>query len=198
MGNASSVHTQGGQSAELKTQTAMGVLAAASLYTGKYGATKSDFSGATLEFGRPFTSRPTAFHGWFRYSTKAIDVVGSNLPSSANVIKGQTQDLCSIYIVLATKSYQIDNTNPSTFINFENDDAIVAHGELPMADCVATNGSWKEFSIDLKYHKLDVKPTHIIIVCSASKYGDYFTGSTSSVLYLDDFELIYGDEPKTK
>lgn len=198
MGNASIVHTQGGQSAELKTQTAMGVLAAASLYTGKYGATKSDFSGATLEFGRPFTSRPTAFHGWFRYSTKAIDVVGSNLPSSANVIKGQTQDLCSIYIVLATKSYQIDNTNPSTFINFENDDAIVAHGELPMADCVATNGSWREFNIDLKYHKLDVKPTHIIIVCSASKYGDYFTGSTSSVLYLDDFELIYGDEPKTK
>lgn len=35
------------------------------------------------------------------------------------------------------------------------------------------------------------KPTSIIIVASASKFGDYFQGSTSSKMWLDDMELIY-------
>ncbi|MDE5712626.1 MAG: PCMD domain-containing protein, partial [Muribaculaceae bacterium] len=30
-----------------------------------------------------------------------------------------------------------------------------------------------------------------VIVCSASKFGDYFCGSSSSVMYVDDFELVY-------
>ena len=38
-----------------------------------------------------------------------------------------------------------------------------------------------------------MKPTYILIVASASKYGDYFTGSTSSVLLLDEFELLFDD-----
>ena len=37
----------------------------------------------------------------------------------------------------------------------------------------------------------DRKPTHIVVVCSASRWGDYFIGSTSSVLVVDDLELIY-------
>ncbi len=34
-------------------------------------------------------------------------------------------------------------------------------------------------------------PTHLIVVCSASRWGDYFTGSTDSCLLVDDLELIY-------
>jgi hypothetical protein len=34
-------------------------------------------------------------------------------------------------------------------------------------------------------------PTYLIVVCSASKYGDYFTGGAGSVLYVDDFSLEY-------
>jgi hypothetical protein len=33
------------------------------------------------------------------------------------------------------------------------------------------------------------------VVCSSSKYGDYFTGGDGSIMYLDDFSLIYDDEP---
>ena len=54
---------------------------------------------------------------------------------------------------------------------------------------------WKEFNILLKYKNLTEKPTHIIVVCSSSKYGDYFTGGDGSIMYLDDFSLIYDDEP---
>ena len=34
-----------------------------------------------------------------------------------------------------------------------------------------------------------------MIVCSASRWGDYFTGSTKSEMWVDDFELIYDPLP---
>ena len=53
--------------------------------------------------------------------------------------------------------------------------------------------NYERFTINLKYRDLTKKPTYILVVCSSSKYGDYFTGSTSSVLLLDEFDLIYGE-----
>lgn len=200
-GNSSTVHTAGGQSAELKSQYAsafgFGKFAAASLYTGKFNSLVGT-NGAKIDFGQPFTSRPTQLHGWFKYSTGAIDYKGDNTPASLGIVKDETPDVCSIYIALTTKTYQVNNTDVSTFIDFENDKGIVAYGELPLSESVPTNGNWKEFTIDLKYHNLTTKPTHIIIVCSSSRYGDYFTGSTSSLMYVDDLELIYGSTPLIK
>jgi hypothetical protein len=69
-----------------------------------------------------------------------------------------------------------------------NSEAVVAYGEMPLPNSVS---EWTEFKIDLEYRSTNRVPTHIIVVCSASRYGDYFTGSTSSVLWLDDFELMY-------
>ncbi|MBQ7823022.1 MAG: PCMD domain-containing protein, partial [Bacteroidaceae bacterium] len=54
-----------------------------------------------------------------------------------------------------------------------------------------TVGEWTQCTITLDYRSLDRIPTYIVLTASASKYGDYFAGSTSSVLYLDDMELIY-------
>lgn len=102
--------------------------------------------------------------------------------------------LLYLYCIVKEK-YTVDNTNPSTFINFESDENIIAYGELPAADCVNTNGEWKEFTINLKYKNITDKPAYLIIVCSSSKYGDYFTGGEGSCLHLDDFELLYGDTP---
>ena len=196
-GNSEIVHTEGGQSAELKTIKAMGVLAAASLYAGTFGSTKSDYSGAELDFGQPWTARPTQFRGFYHYTPVAMNIVGNTLPSSISVTQDVTPDSCAIYIALTTKSYHIDNTNPSTFLRPE-DEEVIAYGELPKSEAVSTNGTYKEFVINLIYKDLIRKPTHIIIVCSASKYGDYFTGGVGSTLYLDDLELIYGDNPITK
>ena len=191
-GNSSVVHTPGGKSAELKSQYKV-KFAAASLYAGSFGGLVG-LSGAKINFGQPFTSRPTALHGWFQYAPKSIGYVGNNQPSGT-VSKGDP-DICSIYIALAKKTYTIDNTDTSTFIQFETDDNIVAYGELPANQCVDTGGQWKEFTIDLKYKTLDCpKDMYLILVASSSKYGDYFTGGDGSTMYLDDFELVYGDEP---
>lgn len=187
-----SVKRTGSYSAKLESQYAVVKFAAASLYYGRFGKLIGT-TGAIIDFGQPFKSRPTALHGFYQYAPKEIDYVEKNLP--ANTVKKGDMDICSIYIALSKKKYTVDNTNPSTFINFESDENIIAYGELPAADCVNTNGEWKEFTINLKYKNITDKPLYLIIVCSSSKYGDYFTGGKGSCLHLDDFELLYGDTP---
>lgn len=200
-GNSSVVHTSGGRSAELKSQYAsafgIGKFAAASLYSGRFNSLVGT-DGAKIDFGQPFTSRPTRLRGFFQYSTGAMDHVGKNIPTGLGIVKDETPDVCSIYIALTTRTYQVDNTDTSTFIDFDNDPGIVAYGSLPLSECAATGGEWREFAIDLKYHSLTTRPTHIIVVCSSSRYGDYFTGSTKSLMYVDDLELVYGDNPIVK
>lgn len=187
-----SVKRTGSYSAKLESQYAVVKFAAASLYYGRFGKLIGT-TGAIIDFGQPFKSRPTALHGFYQYAPMKIDNVGEKQP--ANTVKEGDMDICSIYIALSKKKYTVDNTNPSTFINFESDENIIAYGELPAADCVNTNGEWKEFTINLKYKNITDKPAYLIIVCSSSKYGDYFTGGKGSCLHLDDFELLYGDMP---
>lgn len=49
---------------------------------------------------------------------------------------------------------------------------------------------WTKIEIPLVYLN-DKKPNALVISCAASAYGDYFAGSTSSVMYVDDFEFVY-------
>ena len=206
-GSSDKVHTTGGKSAKLESLYA-GVgsikkFAAASLYVGAFGELVGT-NGAKINFGQPFTARPTQLTGWFQYTPMVIDYVGENQPDNT-VEKGDT-DLWSAYIVLTNGTYQLNNTdmagtskNFASILKSGKPDAsgfdVIAYGALPDAECVASS-EWKQFTIDLTYRNLVEKPTHIIIVFSSSKYGDYFTGGNGSTLYLDDLELIYGDSPK--
>lgn len=171
--------------------------AAASLYTGSFGDASLDMS-ATINFGRPFTSRPIALHGYYQYNPKNVDNVSENLPANATVSEGKP-DQCAIYIALSKKTYTVNNKQESTFIDFEGDDNIIAYGTIEgdyVTESEAKNG-YTEFTIPLQYKESQFgeTPSYIIIVCSASKYGDYFTGGTGSTLYVDDFSLIYEGTP---
>lgn len=104
-------------------------------------------------------------------------------------------------------AFEIDNTlsadDPENFrykntIDFsESNPNIIAYGCISETEAKGT-GSWQEFTIDLKYRSLTRVPKYIIVVASASKYGDFFTGSKSSVMYVDDFELVYDGEPSVQ
>lgn len=191
------IHTNGGKSAKLQSQFvglgSMGKFAAGNLYTGHFVRTIG-MSGAEIQFGSPFTARPNALHGWFQYTSGTVDYYGDSTPSDALVQDGGT-DMCAIYIALsdADEPYTV-NTSEGNFVDYANDPNIIAYGELPITDCVTTS-DWKEFTINLTYRDLTRKPKYIIVVASASKYGDYFTGSTGSLMYLDDFSLVYDGEP---
>lgn len=188
----------GTHAAKLESKKVVIAFAAASLYTGTFGRVDMSSMSATLNFGQPFTSRPIALHGYYQYTPANVDNVGDNLPADATVSEGNP-DECSIYIAMAKKAYEIDNSNPDTFIDFEGDDNIIAYGTIE-GDYVKTNGAangYTEFTIPLQYKEsqFGAIPTHIIIVCSASKYGDYMTGGKGSTLYVDDFSLVYEGTP---
>lgn len=182
----------GSKAAMLVSQYIVIKFAAASLYTGKFGALVGT-SGAWLNWGVPFTSRPTALKGYMQYAPKAINRVGTNLP--AGTPREGEMDQCGMYCALLSESLVVDNTKMNEFPNFETDSRVIAYGSLPAEQNVHSNNQWKEVNIPLVYRTLTKKPTHLLIVFSASKYGDYFHGGEGSTLYLDDFSLEYGDTP---
>lgn len=191
------IHSSG-KSAKLASTYVVIQFAAGNIYTGNYQETIMSPMGARINFGQPFTARPMALHGWIQYTPGEVNRgEDENLPSDATLHLGDT-DQNAVYIALSDKGapYEVNN-GAKQFIDFDNDPNIIAYGELPQEECVATDG-WKEVNIPLVYRSLDRKPTHIIIVMSASKYGDYFMGSDSSVMYVDDFELIYDGEPSVQ
>ncbi|MCC8094857.1 MAG: PCMD domain-containing protein [Tannerellaceae bacterium] len=184
----------------------IGRFAAGNLFAGEYVETLMGLNistaGGKLSFGREFTSRPTKLKGWYKYDVGTIDYVDSSIPADlvAEGAKKGEPDKAHIYFALSDKGepYTIINTtaqNNTITLFDKNDENIIAYGEFIKPE--STDGL-EEFEVELEYNSLTRKPTHIIIVCSASKYGDYFTGSTGSTLWLDDFELVYGDEPKVK
>ncbi|MCF0174591.1 MAG: PCMD domain-containing protein, partial [Bacteroidales bacterium] len=54
----------------------------------------------------------------------------------------------------------------------------------------STDG-WIEVEIPLDYRSVTRRPTHIIVSAASSILGDYFTGSSTSILWLDDLKLEY-------
>lgn len=188
------LHTKGDgkRAAKLTSMEVVGKFAAGNLYTGRFGGLVG-FSGAYLYFGQPYTERPTQLKGWFKYNP------GSVTHNDDGYLDGHDTDIASIYIALCSwddRHYFNTTDVKGTSIDFTpNNPAIIAYGEVPESELSKTMSEYEQFVIDLKYRNLKKKPTHILIVASASKYGDYFTGSTSSVLLLDDFELVFGDNP---
>lgn len=49
--------------------------------------------------------------------------------------------------------------------------------------------SYEEFEIKLDYRDTSRVPTYLLITCASSRYGDYFTGGTGAVLYVDQFSF---------
>lgn len=188
------VHS-GNKAAKLESKYIVIKFAAASLYTGNFIELQGT-NGARLKWGVPFSSRPTALKGFMQYAPVNVNRASSSAPSSAPT-KGNP-DVCGMYCALLTESLIVDNTKMSTFPDWENDTRVIAYGSLPDAQNVHSNNQWKEVNIPLVYRDLTKKPTHLLVVFSASKYGDYFHGGEGSTLYLDDFELVYGDTPSVK
>lgn len=172
-----------GKAAKMTSMSVVGVFAAGNIYTGKY--VKTAGIGAQLDFGIPFSSRPSSLKGYYNYTPGVIDKTKTKYEH----LKGQN-DTCHIYIVLADwdAPYEI-NTTKEIFLDVKNNSNIIAYGDL--TDGTGTGGKYKEFEIKLEYRDLTRQPKYILIVASASKFGDYFTGSTSSVLYTDEFSLSY-------
>lgn len=181
----------GTYAAELKSTEKLSVFAAASLYTGSFMGLSG--MSANMEFGKAFTTRPTGLHGYYKYTPAVINKV-DRTPAEVTIVQGETMDQCAIFIALAKKTFTFNNKNEDQYIQYATDPNIIAYGELPSGAATEGDG-YVEFNIPLKYKNLTDQPTHIIVVCSSSKYGDYMTGGVGSTLYVDDLSLIYDGTP---
>lgn len=190
MGVTTPIHG-GTYAAELKSTEKLSVFAAASLYTGSFMGLSG--MSANMEFGKAFTTRPTGLHGYYKYTPAVINKV-DRTPAGVTIVQGETMDQCAIFIALAKKTFTFNNKNEDQYIQYATDPNIIAYGELPSGAATEGDG-YVEFNIPLKYKNLTDQPTHIIVVCSSSKYGDYMTGGVGSTLYVDDLSLIYDGTP---
>lgn len=193
----SNIKNSGNYSAKLASASIMGTFAAGNLFTGKFLGTE-DMTKGILGWGRPCTSRPKALKVWVRYTPGTVDNGDSHISNGETdkgiiyVAVGDWKSSDSTYgsewpIVVRTKGPVLFNPH---------DEGTIGYGEHIFTENYGTETetSLKEITIPLDYEGYggyNRKPETILIVASASQYGDYYEGSSSSVMWLDDMELIY-------
>ena len=201
----------GSRSVCAMSKSAVGMLAAGNIFTGQFAGLVGT-SGGKVNFGRPWTSRPTGIRLWVKYSGGDVNII-TDLPEGADFKKGY-KDRASVKIALGTWSHRtyggtkdspvlVNTTDASTFVDYRTDASTIADGELilygegrqqinggQVEENVAV-GEWRQVTIPFSYHRLTEYPTHIIISCASSMYGDYFSGSDSSRFWIDGVELLY-------
>ena len=162
----------------------LGKLAAGSIFAGRY--VRTDGTNGVLAFGRPYTERPTAIKARIRYTNTPID----------RVMKGTFDDLmgrpdtCVVWCALwdGDETFEI-RTNPRNRQLFDRHNPnVLAYGEFQSG---APIDEFTEVIIPIEYYDITRRPTMIMLVASASKYGDYFTGGTGTTLWLSSYEILY-------
>lgn len=178
----------GKRSIKLASENVIIKFAAGNLFAGEY--VKTDGTDGILDFGRPFTARPTTLKGWFKYTCKPISQISDDPEDQFEDAQKGMNDQAHIYIALGDWSspVRIQTKKKNRQLFSKSDSHIIAYQEMIVGETV---GDWTEFKLKLDYRSLTRKPTYIVVVASASKYGDYFTGGDGSTLWLDDLELIY-------
>ena len=180
----------------------IGAFAAGNIFIGKYLNT-SGMDG-TLGFGRSFTGRPYALRGYIRYVPQIVDKYSGIIAKGSN-------DQGIIYIALTDGEGEgYSGSNWSVVVQTDKDggkpklfnkdaENVIAFEEKIWTEATAGNGM-VPFEIKFKYKENTEKriPNRILVVASASRYGDYFQGAEGSTMWLDDLELIYEESELTE
>lgn len=203
----SDVKHSGNYSAQLKSAFAsvmgIGKFAAGNCFYGKYLATAG--TDGILGWGRPFSSRPKNLTVYVKYRPQTVNRTSADVPELAS---GQT-DIGIIYVALlddthatytdGSKTYPsgdevfpvIVATKSSNRQLFNKEAAnVIAYGEYQFTEDTQGEDMIK-VTIPINYYKTGIIPSYIMVVCSASKYGDYFAGADNSTMWVDDMKLEY-------
>jgi hypothetical protein len=197
----------GKQSVVAQSSSMIGILAAGNLFTGQFAGLVG-MEGGRVNFGRPWSSRPSAMRIWCKYSTGKFNIIKDK---SLGVTESD-YDRAQVKIAIGTWDYTkyggskaspvlINTTDKSTFVDFYTDESTIANGDLIIYNdgysinkgekVSAQTSGWIEYVIPLDYRNFNKFPTHIVVSCASSQYGDYFTGCDKTKLWVDAVELIY-------
>lgn len=161
----------------------LGKLAAGNLFAGSYVRTEG--TNGVLSFGRPFTQRPTAIRATVRYTPATI----SHATTGYQDLKGRP-DTCTVWgaLIDSDEPFEIRTKPADRNLFDENGPEVVAYGHFQQGSEIK---DFTTIDIPLRYVSKSRKPKYIILVASASKYGDFFTGGAGSLLVVKSMELIY-------
>lgn len=197
-----SIKHGGNYSARLKSQFvglgSLGAFAAGNIFIGKFIGT--DGTDGILGWGRPWSTRPKSLRCYVKYEpqTAKDDNNPDRFPDGKDIGKiyiaigdwtGASYD-SSWPVVIQTKypETELFNPEPGSYTG----DGIIAYGEKEFTQQTsAVDGGMLMIDIPIEYRYENKIPTSIIVVATASKYGDYFVGGEGSTMWLDDLELVY-------
>lgn len=188
LGECNSVPTDDavqGKAAMLATRfigiAGIGKLGAGNIFVGDFAGVQG--TNGTIHLGQPFNLRPTKLKGYYKYQTGEIDYASSEFQH----LKGKP-DSMNIYIALGDWDEPVEvRTDPKNRKVFDvNDPHIIAYNKLATSQ---QESEYIPFEIELEYRSTSRVPKYLIIIATGSQYGDYFTGSTKSTLYVDEFSL---------
>lgn len=185
------VHS-GTYSARLGSTEAASVLAAGNIFAGTY--VKTDGTNGVLSLGREMgmDTHPDKLAVWANYRPGTVNIIKPGNESYVDFAKGDN-DHGQIYVALTDGPIEI-RTNPSNQKLFDpNDVHVLAYGQVTWKEAFGPDGQLQRVEIPIVYNERakTTRATHVVVTCCASKFGDFFSGSSSSVLYLDDFEFVY-------
>lgn len=181
------LHT-GSKAARLRSQKVavmgLGKFAAGNLFTGSFDGLEG--TDGKLTFGRAYdASHPEVLSVWVNYRPQTVQEAKKHL-AKGDMDQGQ------IYVALSTEPVQIRTKNSAKLFN-KDDACILAYGEKTFTADFGAADTLENLCIPLEYKEAakTQKPLYLIIVCTASKFGDFFEGGEGSTMTVDDFELVY-------
>ena len=185
----------GKKSAYLDSMWALVKFAAGNIYVGSWGGIDSSVQ-ATVYFGQPFeyNAKPKAIRFWAKWNCGIIN------REKSGVGKKGDPDLCKIFCCMATDRHKV-YSGDADGTTFSPSDANIKSGDKrydivlysAYFESTESQAEWKQFEIPFTFYGEDPNqvPTHLILTCTCSGYGDYFDGSEDSWMYIDDIELVY-------
>lgn len=197
--------TQGNNGrAKLKTKFVNAIIiktiATGNLFTGKFKMNGT--SGGTVSFGvnYPWSARPIGLSLKCQYDIGTVDYVDSEF--GIKEMEDQP-DQASIFVAIVDwgSQHQVSSgtSAPSGMWSPENGaDVVPSSGKIigyGVKYLSGENETMEDINIPIYYYNpADSKPNNnytLVISAANSRYGDYMTGCTTNVMYVDDFQWVY-------
>ena len=172
---------QGTAAAKIVSRKVTWAFAAGSLFTGHF-IRVVNFSGIEMDNGTPFTGRPKSLSGYYHYQPGVINYAKEPCLS----MKGKT-DIGQIEVALYDWPQALRQVTNEGHFDPEADPHLIGRGVLKLTR--ATDG-YVHFELPIEYRR-DDKPTFVGICFLSSALGEYFTGSSDTVLYIDELQFNY-------
>ena len=182
----------GQYSAYLKSQKAsvmgIGKFAAGNLFVGTFSMNGLN---GTVNFGRDFkfTAKPKSLSFWMKHNEGTINE-GAGTPAEAT---GTDKATIMVIITNWDTPYAVNTADQSTFFSMADlatMEGVIGYGYIEKRESAT---EWAEYTIDITYREdmKNVKPKKLVVSFTPSGFGDYFTGSTDSWMYVDDIIFNY-------